>query len=170
MHIDFQYASLGMYFAAIMYVVGNGIWVNHLVRGRIWLGWLLWGASALILLFAGAAIEGRLSGESLQAVLAAASSEKHWIIVMLYALLSFPGAACVLFRQERSWTRLALSLTALIVFIPLGSQLHDPENPRLMMSLGIAVSVCALMWLWSALVDADPEHRRRTIPVEEMNA
>ena len=171
MHIDFQFAPWGMFVAALMYVVGNGVWTNHLARNNYWIGWLLWIGSAVILLIAGAFIEGRLAGSgSIWELLSGVEPEKHWIIVTLYALLSVPGTASVLFRQNMAWTRLAVIATALLVFIPLGTQLHDPDNSYLALSLGITLAVCAIMWLWTSLLDCEPEHKRKTVTVEEMSS
>ncbi|HXH73242.1 MAG TPA: hypothetical protein VNI58_10550 [Mariprofundaceae bacterium] len=170
MHIDFEFAPWGMFYAALMYIVGNGIWTNHLVRRKQWLGWLMWSASAILVVLAGAVIELRLSGGSgLWADLSSADLEKYWIIATLYALLSFPGAASIIFRQDIAWTRLAVTAIAMLVFIPLGGQLHDPENNRLALSIGITLATCAIMWFWITLLDCEPEHRRKTVPVEEMS-
>lgn len=45
--VHFELAPWGMFFAGLMYVIGNGVWVNHLVRQRRWLGWLLWSLAAV---------------------------------------------------------------------------------------------------------------------------
>jgi len=170
MHTDFHLAPWGMFYAAIMYVAGNAIWTNHIVRQRQWLGWLLWLLSAGIVVVAGALIEIRLSGEpaGLWETLTGVAPEKYWIIVSLYALLSFPGAASVIFRQGKTWTQLTVTASAMLIFIPLGHQLHDPDNARLAMSLGITLVTCAIMWMWVALLDSEPQHQRKTVPVEEM--
>ncbi len=171
MHIDFTFAPWGMIFAAFMYIVGNGVWQNGLARQRIWLGWLLWVLSAAAILVLGAAIEIRLGGgESIVDQLTSVDIENHWITLTLYALLSVPAAASVLFRQDLAWTRLAVCATALLVFIPLGSQINDPDDSRLAFSLGITLAVVGLMWFWSLLFDVEPEHQRKTIPVEEADA
>ncbi len=168
MPVDFQLAHWGMIYAALLYVLGNAVWTNELARRRIWAGWMMWGLSAVIVLLAGAAIEVRLSGHgSVLALLTDVDGEKHWIIVTLFALLSVPGAACVMFRQSKALTRLAVAAIALLLFIPMGAQLHDPHDSRLALSLGITLAVVALAWLVSTLLDAEPEHRRRTVPVEE---
>ncbi len=169
MHIEFTFAPWGMTFAALMYVIGNGIWTNHLVRHKPWLGWPIWSASALILIIIAAAIEIRLSGEStgIWSRLTEVNGENHWIVVMLYMLLSVPGAAGVLFHQSVNWTRLGVLSIALIVFIPLGMQLNDPNDSRLFLSLGITFATCGLSWLWSVLLDCEPVHQRKTVPVAE---
>ncbi len=171
MHIDFSFAPWGMVFAAMMYVVGNGLWTNHLVRHKLWLGWLLWAASALLVIVVGALVELRLSGSGngIWQTLTAVNIENHWIVATLYALMCVPGAASVLFRQSLAWTRLSTILTAIIIFVPLGAQLHDPNDSRLFISLGITASVCGLIWLWSLLLDCEPVHQRKTVPVEEMS-
>ncbi len=164
MHLDFTYAPLGMAFAALMYVLGNALWMNHLARRRLWAGWLLWGASALLVLLAGGAIENRLAGgDGIWQTLSAADGEKHWIIVTLYALMSVPAAASVIFRVDARWTRIAVMLVALLIFIPLGAQLHDPENSHTLFSLGATLAVVGLLWGWSVMLDEDPARlpRRR---------
>lgn len=170
MNIDFTIAPWGMAFAALMFIVGNGIWMNHLVRKKVWMGWLLWSLSALIVIVIGAAIEQKLGSETgVWNSLTTVNGENHWIVITLYALISIPAAASILFRQSVAWTRLAVLATAIIVLIPLGSQLHDPNDPRLLLSLGIAAISSALIWLWSKLLDCEPEHMRKTVPLEEMS-
>ncbi len=171
MQIDFQLAPWGMIFAALIYVIGNAVWTNHLARQRIWAGWLMWTLAAIFILFAGAAVESRLAGNGdIMSTLSAADGEKHWIIVTLFALLSVPGAASILFRQSVAWTRFAVCATALLVFIPLGAQLHDPEDTRIALSLGITLAVIGLLWLTSSLLDSEPAHKRKTVPLEEADA
>ncbi|GAV20941.1 hypothetical protein MMIC_P1919 [Mariprofundus micogutta] len=170
MNIDFALAPWGMAFAGFMYIMGNGAWMNHLARKNAWMGWLLWIISAAVVLVLGAAVEQNLAGKSdIWTILSGVSMENHWIIITLYALISIPGAASVLFGQAASWTQLAVLATTLIIFIPLGSQLQDPNDSRLMLSLGITLAVGGLMWLWSVMLDCDPEHKRKTVPVEEMD-
>jgi len=170
MNIDFTLAPWGMATAAFMFVVGNGVWMNHLARRNAWIGWLLWSLSAVAILVLGAVIELRLGSNSdIWTLLTTVNMENHWIIVTLYALISIPAAASVLFRQQASWTQLAVLATGLIIFIPLGSQIQDPENDRLMLSLGITLATGGLVWLWSTLLDCDPEHKRKTVPLEEMS-
>jgi len=171
MHTDFTFAPWGMIFAAFMYVVGNGVWMNQLARRKASLGWLMWAISVLLMLVLGAAIEIRLGGgEGIWTTLTSVNSDNHWIVATLYALISVPAAASVLFRQETSWTRLAVCATALLVFIPLGAQLSDPDNGRMALSMGITIAVAGLMWFWSLLFDVEPEHHRKTVPLEEMDA
>lgn len=170
MNIDFTLAPWGMAFGAFMYVIGNGVWTNHLARNKAWMGWLLWSLSAIVVILLGAIIEQKLgSNESIGNILTTVNVENHWIVVTLYALLSIPGAAALLFRQSVSWTRLGVLATALIVFIPLGTQLHDPNDPRLLLSIGITAATCGLVWLWSIMLDCEPAHQRKTVPVEEMD-
>jgi hypothetical protein len=170
MHNDFTFASWGMIFAALMYVVGNGVWTNHVARQKLWLGWLMWSVTAILIVFAGTIIELRLAGGSgIWVRLTSVNVENHWIVVSLYALLSIPGAASVLFRQSVGWTRLGLLATALIVFVPLGAQIHDPENSRLILSLGVTLATCGLLWTWSMLLDCEPIYKRKTVPLEEMS-
>ncbi|MFQ5519341.1 MAG: hypothetical protein ACE5E3_04985, partial [Mariprofundus sp.] len=119
----------------------------------------------------GAVIEQRLGGSEAEiwTLLTSVNIENHWIVATLYALLSIPGAAAVLFRQSVGWTRLGVLTIAVIVFIPLGQQLHDPNDSHLFLSIGITAAVCGLMWLWSMMLDAEPAHQRKTVPVEEMS-
>jgi len=171
MHIDFTFAPWGMTYAALMYVIGNGVWTNHIVRQKPWLGWLIWSVSALVIIVIGAVLEVRLSGntDGVWSVLTSVNKENHWIVATLYALLSVPGAASVLFRQSLGWTRLGVLSTGLIVFIPLGMQLHDPNDPRLFLSIGITLAICGLSWLWSVLLDCEPPHKRKTVPLMEVD-
>lgn len=170
MNIDFTFAPWGMAFAALMLVIGNGAWMNHLARNRAWMGWLLWSSSATLILIIGAAIEQKLgNGAGIWAGLTSVNKENHWIVITLYALISIPGAASVLFRQPVIWTRMAVLTTAVIVLIPLGRQLQDHNDSRLLLSLGITATAVALIWLWSKLLDCEPEHARKTVPLEEMS-
>lgn len=171
MQIDFSIAPWGMTFAALMYVLGNGAWTNHIVRHKPWLGWVVWGASSIVIIVAAAAIELRLSGQSgIWSRLTSVNFENHWIVLTLYALISVPGAASVLFRQSVNWTRLAVLAIGLILFIPVGSQLHDPNDPRLFLSLGMTLASCGLIWLWSVLLDCEPVHQRKTVPLAQADA
>jgi len=168
MHTDYTFAPWGMAFAALMFVVGNAVWINHLARQRPWLGWLMWSISAALILLLGAIIELRLGGGAgVWDKLTSVNVENHWIVVTLYALMSIPGAASVLFRQDTGWTRLGVLATALIVFIPLGAQLGDRDNSRLLLSLGITLAICGLIVIWSMLLDCDPAHKRKTVPLAE---
>ena len=170
MNTDFSFAPWGMAYAALMYVIGNGVWTNYLVRKKPWTGWLMWSATALLVVIAGAAIQLRLGGgEGVWAIISSTSAESHWIVLTLYALLSIPGAASVMFRQSVGWSRFGILITALLVFIPLGAQLNDPASNHLALSLGITLAVCGLMWAWSILLDCEPEHRRKTVPLKEMS-
>jgi uncharacterized membrane protein YhaH (DUF805 family) len=159
-----------MAFAALMYVIGNGVWTNHMARHKPWLGWLMWSVTAVLIIFVGAIIELRLAGgSSVWTRLTSVNIENHWIVATLYALLSIPGAASVLFRQSVDWTRLGVLATALIVFIPLGAQLNDPESSRLILSLSVALAICGLLWIWSMMLDCEPVHKRKTVPLDEMS-
>ncbi len=161
--IHFEYAPWGMYFAALMYVLGNAAWVNYAVRKRRWLGWLLWSLLAVSVLWLAAMLDMRMQGidEGVIEHLRAPDPENHWIALTLFALLSVPGAACVLLRQSVGWTRLALMLPALLLFSTMGAQLEDPQRSYLWLSLGITLAVCAALWLWQQLLDAEPEPRQR---------
>ena len=114
MEFDAQFGYWGLLIAAMMYVVGNGMWINHLARKRQWLGWMMWSISAVILVVVAAAIEAYLStsGGGMADRLTGVDGENHWIAVSLYALMSVPGAASVIFKQGAQETRLALLITA----------------------------------------------------------
>jgi hypothetical protein len=163
MEIDFQYAPWGMFFAAIMYVVGNGVWINHLARKKAWVGWLLWVTSGLLFLVAGAAVENHISSNpvGIWQQLRSVAPTNHWIIMTLYALLSFPGAASVLLRQSISWTRVSIIAPAIIVLLPVGDQLGNPDNHYLALSIGITLATCAILWLWQSLLDCEPAAKPR---------
>lgn len=160
MQVSFEYAPWGVFFAGLMYVIGNGVWVNHLVRERNWLGWPLWLAAGVMFLLVAALFESRLDTASSMGMwerLTGVDGENHWIALSLFALLSVPGAASVLFRQSIRWTRLALLLPAVMIFIPMGRQLANPDNNYLLLSLGAAAVVCAAMYVWQMLLDVEPE-------------
>ncbi|MDX8406099.1 MAG: hypothetical protein R8K50_08105 [Mariprofundus sp.] len=171
MQIDFTFAPWGMAYAALMYVLGNGAWTNHLARRKAWLGWLMWATSAAVIIILGAVISQHLGNKAdLLSILGAMNKENYWIIITLYALMSIPGAASVIFRQSLAWTRLGQLATGLIVFIPLGIQLHDPNDNRVGISIAIALSICGVMWLWSLMVDCEPEHKRKTVTMDEVTS
>jgi len=156
----FEFAPWGMFFAGLMYVVGNGVWVNHLVRERRWLGWLLWLLSGVGLLFVAAVFEVRLDMASDLGVwqrLTSVDPENHWIALTLFAFMSVPGATCVLLKQEVRWTRVALVLPALLIFIPLGQQLANPDDSYTALSLGVALAVVGVMLIWQMMLDSEPK-------------
>lgn len=144
----------GIAFAGLMYVIGNGVWINHLARRRQWMGWLLWSITALIVIVVGALIDIRLAGDTngLWSHLTSVDKENHWIVLTLFALMSVPGAASIIFRLDANWTRLALILPAIVVFIPTGMQLGQ----GVIAGLGVALAVCALTGGWQVLLDAEP--------------
>jgi len=162
MEIDFQYAPWGMFFAAVMYVVGNGVWINHLARKRVWIGWLLWIASGVLFQIAGAAVENHISTNPIGVwqQFTTVQPMNHSITMILYALLSFPGAASVLLRQSISWTRVTILAPAIIVLLPVGEQLGNPDNNYLALSIGITLATCAILWLWQSLLDCEPAAKR----------
>lgn len=167
--MDFKFAPWGMAYAAFMYLLGNGVWTNHLSRSNVWLGWLLWALSALCIIVLGAVIGQHLGIKSdLTSILGGMNKENYWIIFTLYALMSFPGATSVLFRQSLAWTRFSLLAIALLIFIPLGAQLHDPSDSRIYISIAITLSICGLLSIWSMMLDREPEHHRKTVPVNEV--
>jgi len=156
----FEFAPWGMFFAGVMYVVGNGVWVNHLVRERRWIGWLLWLLAGAVLLLVAAVFEARLDVASELTAwqrLSSVDPENHWIALTLFALMSVPGATCVLLQQDIRWTRVALVLPALLVFIPLGQQLANPNDSYTALSLGVAMAVAGVMLLWQMMLDCEPK-------------
>ncbi len=155
MGIDPQYTYWGLLVAAMMYVIGNGLWTNHAVRQRIWLGWLVWFVSAMAFIVLAAAVEAQLdsSGSGIWQRLTAVDAENHWIAAALYALMSVPGATCVLFKQDARWTRLALLVPAIVIFIPAGMQVDSPDADNIAAGIGLAAIVCALILAWQMLLD-----------------
>ncbi|MDQ6964419.1 MAG: hypothetical protein Q9M13_05810 [Mariprofundales bacterium] len=149
-------ALWGAAFAALIYVMGNGLWINRLVRRRLWLGWLLWSVSCVVVLVVGAAIENHFgTGSSIGDRLSSVDMENHWISLSLYALISVPGAACVILRQSMRWTQVALFSIALVLFIPAGLHLEG-EGGSLYVGLGLAFAVCAILWVWQVTFDTEP--------------
>jgi len=162
--VQFELAPWGMFFAGLMYVIGNGVWVNHLVRQRRWLGWLLWILSGVALVLLAALFENRLDTASNMGIwqrLTSVDPENHWIALTLFALMSVPGAVSVMLKQSVRWTRLALIAPALLVFIPLGQQLMNPNDSYTALSVGVALAVCAVMLLWQMMLDCDPVDEKK---------
>jgi len=160
MPVQFDYAVWGVFFAALLYILGNGVWVNHLVREKNWLGWVLWSVLGAVLLVVAAVFEVRLDqAGNMGAVerLTSVDPENHWIALGLLALMSVPGAASVLLKQSVRWTRITLLLPAILLFIPVGRQLANPENDYLLLSLGVTAAVCGTLFLWQMLLDCEPE-------------
>ncbi len=149
-------ALWGALFTAFIYVMGNALWANRMVRRKLWLGWLLWLVSCALVLIAGAAIENHFgTGSSITDRLTSVDMENHWIALSLYALMSVPGAASVILRQNIRWTRLAMIAIAMIIFIPAGMHL-GAAGGSIAIGLGLAFIVSALLWLWQATLDEDP--------------
>lgn len=158
--VQFDYAVWGVFFAALLYVLGNGVWVNHLVRERNWLGWVLWATLGSGLLFIAALFETRLdqvAGMGVLERLASVDPENHWIAMGLFALISVPGAASVLLKQSVEWTRVILLLPAILIFIPVGRQLGNPDDSYFLLSMGTTLVVCAVLFLWQMLLDCEPD-------------
>jgi len=160
--IHFELAPWGIFFAALMYVLGNGVWVNHAVRRRRWIGWLLWSVIGALLLVIAALFDSRVdaTGISIMDRLTTVDPENHWIALTLFALLSVPGAACVMLKQSVAWTRLALVAPAILIFLPLGQQLANPNNDYLMLSIGVTFAVCGTIVLWQHLLDHGPYNNK----------
>ena len=155
---QFDLAPWGMFFAGLMYVVGNGVWVNQVVRQRRWLGWVLWLLSAIVLAVLAAMFETRLDTESSLNIwqrLSSVDIENHWIALTLYALMSVPGATCVMLKQDARWTRMALVAPALLVFIPLGQQIANPNDSYTALSLGAALAVSGMILMWQVVLDGE---------------
>ncbi|MDQ6954845.1 MAG: hypothetical protein Q9M20_05320 [Mariprofundaceae bacterium] len=159
MTANFEFVSWGMFFAGVMYIIGNGVWVNHLVRERRWLGWVFWILSGVGLLVLAAVFETRLDTASDLGVwqrLTSVDLENHWISLTLFALMSVPGATCVLLKQDVRWTRIALVVPALLIFIPLGKQIANPNDPYTALSLGVALAVTGTILMWQIMLDCEP--------------
>jgi len=155
MQFDPQYGYWGLFVAAMMYVIGNGLWANHAVRQRLWLGWVLWGLSAVALIVLAAAIETHIDSTAggVWKRITSVDAENHWIAAALYALMSVPGAASVIFKQDARWTRLALIVPAMVIFIPAGMQVDSPSADNIVARLGLTAVVCALVLAWQMLLD-----------------
>jgi len=162
MEAQTQQLAWGIGFAGMMYVVGNGVWTNHLARQKQWMGWLMWLLTAIVIVIAGSFIDIRLSGmqTDLWQHLTSVDKENHWIALTLYALMSVPGAASVILRQASTWTRMALILPAIIVFLPAGMQLGSGLN-SFAFGLGLTLVICALMFAWQFMLDNAPEEKQR---------
>jgi hypothetical protein len=170
MMVQFDYAVWGVFFAALLYVLGNGVWVNHLVRERTWLGWILWSVLGSLLLVVAAFFEARLdvtANVGAMDRLTGVDPENHWIALGLFALMSVPGAAAVLLKQSVRWTRIILILPAILLFIPVGQQLANPDNSYLLLSLGATVAVCGALLLWQMLLDCEPEETHKEAQLTE---
>ncbi len=152
-----QQLAWGIGFTCVMYIVGNGVWINHLARQKLWKGWLMWLTAALAMIIAGAFIDIRLSGSThgLWQQITGVDKENHWIALTLFALMSTPGAASVIFRLGTIWTRLALILPAIVVFIPAGMQLGSGSG-SIAAGLGLTLAVCALLAFWQMMLDIEP--------------
>ncbi len=155
---QFDLAPWGMFFAGLMYIVGNGVWVNQAVRQRRWLGWLLWLLAAVVLGVLAAAFEAKLDTASDMGIwqrLTSVDKENHWIALTLFALMSVPGATCVMLKQDARWTRLALVAPALLIFIPLGQQVANPNDSYIALSLGAALAVSGIILMWQMVLDGN---------------
>jgi hypothetical protein len=160
--METQQLAWGIGFAGMMYVIGNGVWTNHLARRRIWMGWLMWLVAAAVVIIAGAFIDIRLSGSqsSVWQHLSSVDKENHWIALTLFALMSVPGAASVILKQPSKWTRLALTLPAIAVFIPVGMQLGNGVS-SITEGLGLAFVIAALVFAWQFMLDSPPPEQQR---------
>jgi len=163
--LNLQQALWGLIAAGIMYVIGNGAWVNHLARRKIWVGWALWLAAGVIIILMGSLFEARLDGETtgiFQRLAAHPNGtpvdlENHWIILLLFALMSVPGAASIMFGQSILWTRIALVFPALIVFIPAGMEITSPDGNKILAGIGTGLTVAGFMVIWQMLLDRETE-------------
>jgi len=151
-----QHIAWGIAYASMMYVIGNGVWTNHLARKKQWLGWLMWLAAGVLMIVCGALIETRLSAleSGTWQQLISVDKENHWIVLVLFALMSVPGAASVILKQAANWTRMALTVPAIVVFIPVGMQLGG-GNSNVMAGLGLALIICAMLLIWQFMLDKD---------------
>jgi len=150
-----QHMAWGIAYASMMYIIGNGVWVNHLARKKQWLGWLMWLTAGLLVIIFGALIEIRLSGAAsgIWQRLTDVDKENHWIVLVLFALMSVPGAASVILKQTVHWTRMALIIPAIVVFIPVGMQLGAPSGSNIAAGLGLTLTICAMLLVWQFMLD-----------------
>jgi len=160
-----QHIAWGIAYASMMYVIGNGAWINHLARKKQWLGWLMWISAGLLVIVIGALIEIRLSGSEsgFWQQLTGVDKENHWIVLVLFALMSVPGAASVILKQKAHWTRMALIIPAIIVFIPVGMQLGAPSGSNIAAGLGLALIICAMLLIWQLMLDKDESSQQEKL-------
>jgi len=158
-----QFLAWGIAYAGMMYVIGNGVWVNHLARKRQWLGWLMWLAAGFLVIFFGALIEVRLAGATsgVWQRLTSVDNENHWIVLILFALMSVPGATSVILKQGAHWTRMALIIPAIVVFIPVGMQLGGGFS-NILAGLGLTLIVCAMLLVWQFMLDKNEPPQQET--------
>lgn len=156
-----QHLAWGIGFAGLMYVVGNGVWTNHVARQNQWMGWIMWLITAVLILVAGSFVDIRLSAlpTDLWQRISSVDKENHWISLTLFALMSVPGAASVILRQASTWTRLALLLPAIIVFVPAGMQLATGIN-GIAAGLGVALAISSLILAWQLKLDTPPAEKQ----------
>jgi|GEM_PF-1190714 len=156
-----QHLAWGIGFAGLMYVVGNGVWTNNIARRKQWMGWMMWLIASVLIVIAGSFVDIRLSGlpTDLWERLTSVDKENHWIALSLFALMSVPGAASVILKQTSTWTRLALLLPAIIVFVPVGMQLGEGIN-GVAAGLGVALAISALILAWQFMLDTPPAEKQ----------
>jgi len=164
MEAQTQHMAWGIAYASMMYIIGNGVWVNHLARKKQWLGWLMWIGAGVLMIVCGALIETRLSASTtgLWQQLTSVDKENHWIVLVLFALMSVPGAASVILKQAANWTRMALIIPAIVVFIPVGMQLGMPSGNNTAAGLGLALIICAMLLVWQFMLDRDESPEQGT--------
>jgi len=164
MEVQSQHMAWGIAYAGMMYVIGNGAWINHLARKKQWLGWLMWLAAGVLVIVFGALIEVRLSGSEsgVWQRLTSVSKENYWIVMLLFALMSVPGATSVILKQAANWTRIALIIPAIVIFIPVGMQLGAPSGNNIAAGLGLALIVCAMLLIWQFMLDKDGISQQKT--------
>jgi len=164
MEMNAQFAIWGIFFMSIMYIVGNIVWTNHLARKRLLWGWFLWVLSGIAIVIIGHSLGNYLGGkvglDALLDTLQTSNLESYWIVFSLYALMSVPGAGCVIFKQPKAVTLMTLLLPALVVFIPSGITLA--QKTEIQWLFGIFIPVCALLWLCQHMLDVDPVNKKQT--------
>jgi len=158
--IDDRFAPWGFLFLLLMYFLGSAAWLQPLARKRLRWGWLVWaGALAFVLLFA-MAIEVRIGAfANITEAWRNPDPEKHWIIALVFALLSTPAAASVMLRQTLGWTRFAVIGSAWLLFAPAGTMLSGSLNDHALAVGGVLLLSVAL-WLWTGAIDRAPATRR----------
>ncbi|MDX8392515.1 MAG: hypothetical protein R8K53_08135 [Mariprofundaceae bacterium] len=156
-----QQLAWGIGFAGMMYIIGNGVWINHMARQKIWKGWLMWVIASLVVIVGGAFIETRFAGAttSMWQQITGVDKENHWIALTLFALMSTPGGASVIFRLSAVWTRIALIIPAVVVFIPAGMQLGNGNN--IVAGFGLTLAICALLTVWQKVMDIEPLKKQK---------
>ncbi|MDQ6962459.1 MAG: hypothetical protein Q9M28_08035 [Mariprofundaceae bacterium] len=164
MEMNAQFAMWGIFFMSFMYLLGNIVWTNHMVRKNLLWGWLAWFISGLFVLILGHSIGNYLGGQvgldALIKTLETSNLESYWIIFSLYALLSVPGAGCVIFKQSKAVTLMTILLPALVVLIP--SSIALAKSTEVTYLYGAVIPICGLLFLCQQILDIEPMPKEQT--------